>query len=247
MHPHRFRFWVSAADAISVSLVGSELHHLTKVLRLPVGTEIEVFDGRGWVASGMVEGVYTQTASIRILQVEPTRILKPIHSICLGALKPNSCDDILPPLVELGIDAFHLFLSEGNARHRGSESAQARWQRILLTAVKQCKRPTIPSLAVWSSCKALLQANLFSGETQRWLLDPESSTRLGNGLSGHAPSVLAVGSEKGLSSAEVSLFQQAGFIPVSLGDSILRATTAAIAGVAILSHFSSFQEKGERM
>jgi 16S rRNA (uracil1498-N3)-methyltransferase len=238
MHPHRFRFFVSAADVASVSIEGAEHHHLTKVLRLPVKTEVEVFDGKGWVAWGRVERLSSQSTIVQIEGVLPQRTQQPTITICLGALKSNSCDELLPPLVELGVDVFHLFISEGNARHRGSETAQARWQRILLTAVKQCKRSTIPTIAVWPSCEALLQEATFPADAQRWMLDPESETLLGAGIKAQTPSVIGVGSEKGLSSMEGTLFREAGFAPVSLGNSILRATTAAIAAVAVLSHYT---------
>lgn len=238
MHPHRFRFFVSAADSASVSIEDSEHLHLAKVLRLPVGTEVEVFDGTGWVAWGCIQDISSRSARVRIDGVLPAREKKPSSIVCLGALKPNSCDDLFPPLVELGVDVFHLFLSEGNARHRGSDSAQARWHRILLTAVKQCKRATIPTIFVWPSCEALLQGAAFPADAQRWLLDPESAVSLGEGVRAQAPSVLAIGSEKGLSSVESTLFREAGFVPVSMGDSILRATTAAIAAVAVVSSFS---------
>ncbi len=235
MHPHRFRFFVSASDTESVSVEGAEHVHLAKVLRLPVGTEIEVFDGTGWVAQGCIESLASKIARVRITQVAEPQPKKPACIVCLGALKPNSCDDLLPPLVELGVDAFHLFLSEGTARYRGSESAQARWQRILLTAVKQCKRPTIPTIEVWSSWSALLQGNPFPMEAQRWVLDPDATTSLGTGLDKQRSSVLAIGSEKGFSASENTGFREAGFAPVALGTSILRATTAAIAGVAVLA------------
>lgn len=235
MHSHRFRFFVSASDTKCVSIEGAEHLHLAKVLRLPVGTEIEVFDGTGWVAQGCIESLASKIARVRITRIEEPQPKKPACIVCLGALKPNSCDDVLPPLVELGVDAFHLFLSEGTARYRGSESAQARWQRILLTAVKQCKRPTIPTIEVWSSWEALLQGNPFPMEAQRWILDPDAATSLGAGLDKQRPSVLAIGSEKGFSEIENTGFRTAGFAPVSLGTPILRATTAAIAGVAVLA------------
>lgn len=235
MHPHRFRFFVSVADKACVSIEGAEHLHLAKVLRLPIGAEVEVFDGTGWVAQGRIQSIASKVAQVSIERVDAPQPKKPECIVCLGALKPNSCDDILPPLVELGVDAFHLFLSEGTARYRASESAQARWQRILLTAVKQCKRPTIPTIEVWSSWDALLQENPFPVDAQRWLLDPDASTALGKDLDKQRPSVLAIGSEKGFSSIENTGFREAGFAPVSLSTSILRATTAAIAGVAVLA------------
>ena len=51
---------------------------------------------------------------------------------------------------------------------------------------------------------------------------------------GTRPTVLTVGAENGISVTELTLFSAAGFVPVSLGDAILRATTATIAAVVIV-------------
>jgi len=231
---HIYRFLTSPGES-TVTIDGSEWHHLHKVLRLPVGTPVEVFDGAGWVAQGRIQTIAAKSAQISIEQVYPKSPDSPPLILCLGALKGNSWDELLPALVELGVDALHLFLPEGVAKQRVSHNTQERWHRILLASVKQCKRPRMPTITSWSHSTALLEEVKFPSQTQRWLLAPEARQPLGEGVIPMHPTALVVGSEKGLSSQEQTQFTQAGFVPVSMGTSILRATTAAIGAAAVLS------------
>jgi 16S rRNA (uracil1498-N3)-methyltransferase len=60
---------------------------------------------------------------------------------------------------------------------------------------------------------------------------------LKDALASHSPGeavVLAIGPEGGWVETEIDLFQQAGWISTSLGGTVLRAETAAIAALALV-------------
>jgi 16S rRNA (uracil1498-N3)-methyltransferase len=215
-----------------------EVAHLTKVLRLPVGAEVEATDGRGNWCVGRLAAVGSREAAI----TAETEGYRASHSkrlvLALGALKHGAFDEILPGLVELGVDQIRIFLQEGADRTRIAPKAVDRWARIARQALKQCKRVHLPEIAVHGSLAALLTAVGEEAGLAKLVLEPSADQGLLSALgAGFAPAgatgvVLVVGGEQGLSAGELGALRSQGFIGTSCGDGILRAVTAALAAVA---------------
>ncbi len=243
---HQFRFFAQPEDQQEGtfseetywSVVGDEHHHLTKVLRLSVGAKVELITGQGEVAKGEVAQVHNRQTLVKVesLVKEAPRNLKLI--CCLGALKGSSLDDLLPSLVELGVDEFHIFLSAGDGKYLISEKAQKRWQSKVSGATKQSKRAYRPTLEVWSSLEKLVEA-FSSKKIAKVLLSAPGETSEPSGQLADDSFVkdtcLLVGSEKGLTSREQKLCEDGGFQRKTIGSHVLRSVTASLASVAILS------------
>ena len=232
---HRYRF-IGAETAPGLWLLDAdEALHLAKVLRLSVGTAVEVTDGAGAWALGTVAAVAGKSATIA---GETTQVEAPPAwrlQVCVGALRPGLLDEILPGLTELGVDAIHVFQQQDNAKARLADKAVERWQRIIVQAIKQCKRARLPSLQVHGSVRELVAA-LAADTAQRVLLDPVAGESLWGVLgAGVAPAglLLALGGEKGFSADEEASLRQAGFRPAALGRYVLRAITAALSASSI--------------
>ena len=117
-----------------------------------------------------------------------------------------------------------------------------RWKRIVLEASKQSRRVTVPEVAEPLALKAGLDqvtspVRILLSETEQTnsiaavVKQQEGSGMLGAEMT-HA---LAIGPEGGWAQEEMALFTQYGWQHVTLGPRILRAETAAIAAIAILS------------
>jgi 16S rRNA (uracil1498-N3)-methyltransferase len=124
-----------------------------------------------------------------------------------------------------------------------ADAKRRRWLEIARHAAQQCRRPDVPTVSVpLSLADALSQA-----EGQKLLLFEGSAPPLGqvldsrtNADSPRAVSML-IGPEGGLHKDEVALATEQGFSVVSLGPRILRAETAVVATLAVVSHHLHLQ------
>jgi 16S rRNA (uracil1498-N3)-methyltransferase len=107
-----------------------------------------------------------------------------------------------------------------------------RWQRIARSASEQSRRVSPPEI---SSPIKLEDALALPGSTRIVLAESEQTLMLKDALQSSSGDVmLAFGPEGGWTEAETNLFREAGWISASLGSTILRAETAAIAALAVV-------------
>jgi len=218
-----------------VPLDADGLHH-AHVLRLRPGDPIELFDGRGRVAQGVVEVMERRRVVCRV--GAPRRELSrgPRTVLVLGAPKGKKLDGVLRMITELGVDALFVAPSDHAVARpeldRGSAKV-GRLEKIALEAARQAERATVPALETASS---LLEAAASAppGAT-RLCFWARGGRPLGEVVAeGATPEEvwLVVGPEGGLSDAELEGLDALGYARVTLGPHVLRAETAAVAAVA---------------
>ena len=213
-----------------------EARYLRKVLRLKPGGQVDVVDGIGhlWTAQ-LIAGDQLELTSDRAQPLETG--VKPLPQLGLAmALVRRGMDDVMRMVCELGVD--HVQPIQADRSVPQAEHRPERWGVILQEAVEQSERLWMPDL----------QSRLVSGE---WWKTPASdhlrliavtrddgSPHLETWLAQAAepaPQIwLAIGPEGGWSEGEVAQALAAGWIGVTLGDTILRSSTAAVAGVSAL-------------
>lgn len=232
---HRFRFLGRRCDANRWELLPEEWHHLLKVLRLPPGSEIEIANGKGYVAQARLLQLGKQAGEL-IVESEihiPAPAAATRITLALGALKPQSADELLPYVIELGMDGIEIFASHAVDKNRLQDKVRERWDRIAAAAMKQCKRPWSPEISWSDSLEQLIEkASAFPNKI---FLDPEGEQNLARwqpATSG--PTLAVIGSEKGLDTDELEILRRQGFIGCRIEGAVLRATTAAIASAALL-------------
>lgn len=235
---HIFRFFGHETYPCKWSLDPEELEHIRKVLRLKIGDRVEVMDGKGLIAKGHLTEISKDQVLIETAIESQSFVAKaPIQkAIALGALKPGDVDDILTELVELGINEIHIFQQADTAKYRTGDKPRERWQRLIRSAMKQCKTAWSPNLVVHESFEVALKAlSLFQ---RKFVLDADANANLINtvtsSLNFQSVAVI-VGSERGLTTEELKLCNVNGFEAMRMGPHILRARTAAITAAGILS------------
>ena len=250
---HVFRFLGRPTEEDRWILTDEENHHLSKVLRLEVGDTVEACDGEGLWASCLIETIGKNETTLRVVRSNAGSLSVHQESppklrivLCIGALKPGSFDEILPHLIELGVDAIHLFHQPGSAKSRLADKAALRWDRLIHQSVKQCKRSWIPQVKTHDDLQTLLQITALSGKDRKFYLSPEGSSSLFDALMSEPQNMrdrevccvcLVVGGEQGLSASEEATLAGAAFKGVRLGRHILRAVTAAISATAVVSSY----------
>lgn len=232
MMSHKFRFLASFDPDQNVWVLDADdCLHFQRVLRLESGTVIEVFDGKGRWAEGPAHVISKTriTVSPDIEHVEPLEAHQ--TALAMGAIKVSDFEDILPSLVELGVQKIFIFLQPGVDKKRTHPKAQGRWSRIAIAAAKQAKRSWLPELICLAHLRDLER---FLGDYQeRFVLDATGDKEpLGSKKSSR---MIVLGSEHGLMADEFSQLQNWGFRTQGVGQYILRSRTAAIVAATLLS------------
>jgi 16S rRNA (uracil1498-N3)-methyltransferase len=215
----------------------SQLHHLRDVLRLKPGDEIRVFDEDGTQCSGIINRLDRDQAVICIKNRQPAPHKKYKLAVACAIPKKARFDDIIDKLTQLGVDII-IPLETGRTIVKlgeGCESRLERWRKIARSAAEQSQRNTLPLIYPVKELKEVLA---LAGEYNLRLIlaltgDRKTLKEVPVGP-GCTRILSIIGPEGDFTPQEIELAVNAGFLPVSLGDTVLRVETAAIALAAYL-------------
>lgn len=236
---HRFFALPEQITPPHVTLSDEESHHLTRVMRLTPGAIVNVFDGTGNEYRCEVKVALRTGAQLEVLGVIATPIESPLRLTLAQALvKNDKFDWVVQKATELGVTRIVPLLtahSEVVLSEERGEKRVKRWERISLEALKQCGRRRL--VEITPPVKWQEYCRNSSGELKLVL-----SERGGESLesmrreSAVASIEIAIGPEGGWESHEIEHAIDNGFVAVHLGPRILRAETAAIAGITLAQY-----------
>jgi 16S rRNA (uracil1498-N3)-methyltransferase len=157
--------------------------------------------------------------------------------LCAAIVKFDHFEWMIEKATELGVAAIVPMVSVRTERSldKAAPKRLERWRRIGLEASQQSRRAHLPEIAEPASWRDALA----TAGTLRYALDENGARPLPAMFPVERRAddsvALLIGPEGGWTEEERSEFTAAGWIPVSLGPSILRAETAALAALAIVS------------
>ena len=230
---HRFFVTDIIDDWVVFSL--EQAHQISVVLRMAPGQRVVVLDNAGWEYEVELAAVEKKrvTAVIRTKRPaanEPTTQLTLYQSL----LKRDNFEWVLQKGVEIGVTHFVPLITERTVTRPPKKPD--RWQRILTEAAEQSRRGRIPAVTApvkWAEALTALPA----GQTALIPWEEAAGTGVREALGNGATAVaLFIGPEGGFTAAEIAQAQQHGVIPITLGQRILRAETAAIVAAALVLH-----------
>ena len=212
-------------------------HQVRDVLHLHSGEGIVLLDNSGEEFVAQVTRSERKTVEVQIVERRAGKSESPVGiMLCQGLLKSARFELILEKGTELGVSVFAPILCHRSTSglEDAGPSKIARWQRILQEATEQCGRSRLPRLLPIRPFAHALKS-LPSDALALIPWEEEHNQSLRDILQAHKAQktvVLFIGPEGGLTSEEIALAQQHGVHPVTLGQRILRAETAALATVA---------------
>jgi 16S rRNA (uracil1498-N3)-methyltransferase len=217
-------------------LTGEHADHLLRVLRASVGQEFDVA-ANGVVRRARVVSVGDSRVEFELGDEVPLPPA-PKLTLLLAVFKFDRMEWAIEKCTELGVTRIVPVLARRTDAHLASAAAKRteRWRRIALQAAEQSRRTIPPEIAAPAkladalSLTLSLRIVLSESEQQLLLHDALDSQPTDS----EEETILAVGPEGGWTADELRQFQQAGWISASLGNTILRAETAAIAATAII-------------
>ncbi|MEJ7930306.1 16S rRNA (uracil(1498)-N(3))-methyltransferase [Ramlibacter sp. AN1015] len=210
-----------------------------QVLRLQPGAPLTLFDGHGGEWSAAVERMGRSAVAVRVVAHSPIEreSARSVH-LALGMPANERMDWLVEKATELGATGFQPLLTERSVLRLSGERAdrkRAHWQGIAAAAAEQCGRNRVPTVAPVQELQAWC-ATLAHSPARRLVLSLEpDATALASRLGEGAPVLLLSGPEGGLAPAELRRAREHGFEPVSLGPRVLRADTAPLAALALLT------------
>ena len=225
---------------VDLSPLVSQLHD---VLRLKMGTAIVLLDNGGDEFLTEITHIERRQAA-GVVRAQQACLAEPQLQLTLYqcSLKADKFEWVLQKCSELGVSRFVPVISERSIVRPAAALLKKyeRWQEILREAAEQCGRGKIPDLAeplsFGEAVRSAKGERLLAWEEKR--SGDHENGRLSNSpisqLPNPQPLNLLIGPEGGITSGEAELAQSLGWRAVSLGKRILRAETAAVAGVAIL-------------
>ena len=228
------RRWI--ADQVSGNraiLLGPHAEHLSRVLRARIGQQFDISTGNE-VRLGRVTSISPERVEFELGEAVSLPA-SPQITLALSVFKFDRMEWAIEKCTELGVSRIIPVIARRTEAHLAAAAAKRveRWQRIARQAAEQSRQVSTPEITAPIKLK---DAIALLGSTRIVLSESEDQTTLKETLQSHAPGgdvVLAFGPEGGWTDAELEMFRNAGWSVASLGNTILRAETAAIAAVAI--------------
>lgn len=230
------RFFVedSAIKENVITLTGDDAHHISYALRMAVGDEITVTNGKGRAYLCRLAAMDGVTVEAEILGEADDRTESPVEIHLFQAYpKADKLEFIIQKAVELGVSLITPFESERCIKRPKADKVAHvldRQRRIATEAAKQSGRAHLPTVNAPVSFSAML--NEASAYPLALFCHPSDATvSLRATLAEHKDVrriAIVVGSEGGFSESEVAAAENAGLIPTSLGARVLRCETAPL-------------------
>ncbi len=227
------RRWI--ADEVSgnqAALIGDHAYHLSRVLRAHVGQEFDIATGT-IVRAGVVTAVSDSRVEFDLGEERPRATIKSI-TLALAVFKFDRMEWAIEKCTELGVASIIPVISQRSEIHLAAAANKRleRWRRLALQASQQSRRATVPDISTPTKLKDIVS---LKGATRIVLSESERDLRLAGTISESGGKfIVAVGPEGGWTDDESTLFREQGWASASLGNTILRSETAAIAAIAIL-------------
>lgn len=227
------RRWIADEfNSVTAALTGDHAEHLIRVLRAQVGQEFDIATGQT-VRRGRITSIQDRRVEFELREALPaTEALN--LTLVLAIFKFDRMEWAIEKCTELGVARIIPVVAQRTDSHLAGAALKRRerWERIARQAAEQCRRTSPPDIAEPMKLKQVVG---LPGQLRVLLNESEDKVPLNQAIRKQSDDVLlAVGPEGGWTEAEVDCFKQAGWVSASLGDTILRSETAAIAAVAIV-------------
>jgi 16S rRNA (uracil1498-N3)-methyltransferase len=227
------RRWI--ADEVSgnlAALTGSHAQHLSRVLRVRVGQTFDIATTEG-VRAGIVTAIHDSRVEFELGEAVIEQPAVAI-TLALAIFKFDRMEWAIEKCTELGVTRIIPIVAQRSEPHLATAATKRveRWRRIAIQASEQSRRASPPEIVEPVKVKELIQ---FPAGNRVLLSETEHGIMLRDAVPEHSGDILlAVGPEGGWTAAEIELFSSEGWTAASLGNTILRAETAAIAAVAVV-------------
>ena len=239
---HRFYLPPEELSGDALLLKDREAHHGADVLRLKPGESVEVLDGVGMRLRCDVRRVSRKEIELAVWERRCVPLPESEITLLQAIAKGKTMETIIQKGTELGVTRVVPIQTErviSQLDNEGGQSKQAKWQLIAIEAIKQCGSAWLPRIDTPITPGAFLKRgekfdlNLVGSlegdgrHARHWFQSLSAAPR-------HV--AVWIGPEGDFTPGELELIRASGAKPITLGDLVLRADTAAIYSISIIRH-----------
>lgn len=203
-----------------------ESKHAVRVLRLDVGDEVTLIDGRGGLYKAEITDAHPKRTILQIKSVTE-EYQKRNHYLHIAIAPTKNLDRIewfLEKATEIGIDEISLVICQRSER---KEAKVERLDKIITSAIKQSIKAYHPKLNVPIAFNQFVQQE-FEGDKYIAHCADSEKAGLTRSFKKHGRYLIMIGPEGDFTPAEVELATKNGYRALTLGESRLRTETAAL-------------------
>lgn len=206
--------------------------HVSGVLRMKVGEELLLTDGRGTKATAVITDDHRKRCAVNIVQRERKEAKKGGVTIAISLLKNAARFEwFLEKATEMGVAEIIPLLCQ---RTEKEKFRHERLQHIITSAMLQSQQAWMPRLQAPTPFEKVIktapQQHKFIAHCLPQQKQSITHKTIGKGES----SIMLIGPEGDFTEGEIETALQAGFAPVTLGDTRLRTETAGMVAAALL-------------
>lgn len=203
-----------------------ESGHCIRVLRLSEGDQILLTDGKGYFYKAEISAAHPKHCGVNLLESWQQPRLWPfrVHIAVAPTKNMDRMEWFAEKATEIGIDAISCLNCRFSER---KEIKPARLEKILVSAMKQSQKATLPELEGMVDFKQFVNRQ-FEGRKFIAYCKEDQKLLLKQTYHPGENALVLIGPEGDFSPEEIALAKANGFEPISLGDSRLRTETAAL-------------------
>lgn len=233
-----------ARAGVELSLSETDLHHMTRVLRLVPGDRIIVADPAGAAAEATIVALSPE-AAVADIDAPMARPVRPRIVLAPGMARRERMEFTVQKATELGVDEIWPVLTERCVVRLDEDRAgrrTERWRRIAEEAAKQSQRSDVPPVREPITLSALAaEVGRFDVVLVPWEEASAGGLGIGSALDAAGATaattvLIVIGPEGGLTESEVAVLEAAGGVVVTLGDTVLRTETAAVVALTLAAY-----------
>ncbi|MDP6260292.1 MAG: 16S rRNA (uracil(1498)-N(3))-methyltransferase [Rhodospirillales bacterium] len=222
---------------IDLEIKASQFHYLKNVMRLAIGAEVTLFNGRDGEYLAEITDSGKHSMTVKLMKQSRPQSDDPDIWLIFAPIKKNRLDMIAEKATELGVAKLVPVITD----HTNVERVKTdRLRANAIEAAEQCRRLTVPEITEPMPLQKLLdkwdvpRRLLVLDETVEDGDAGVSMATLGKSKDGQACDAILIGPEGGFSASELDLLGNLPFVTkVSLGGRILRAETAALVALTL--------------
>jgi 16S rRNA (uracil1498-N3)-methyltransferase len=223
----RHRIYVESIEP-KTTVEGDEFHHSVRVVRLRQGEEVELFDRTGNTVRGVVETLGRDHAVIVAGETLQSRESPLDLHLAMAIIQLEKFELVLEKATELGVRSFiPLITDRVEVRSERYSGKMDRWEKIVFEAVKQSGRTMTPRIA-----QPVPFADVVGRAGVKVLFEADAPQQ---DLPRLTEATLLIGPEGGWSEEELHAARERECFFQRLGPRRLRAETAAIAAMTLIS------------
>ncbi|APD05911.1 16S rRNA (uracil(1498)-N(3))-methyltransferase [Flavobacteriaceae bacterium UJ101] len=231
-------FIIEHINSKIVFLNEEESKHISRVLRMNTGDTIHLTDGKGTLCEAKIIFLSNKKCEVEIVSTI-NNFEKRDYYLHLAVCPTKSNDRFewfLEKATEIGIDEITILIGENSERRKFNTK---RYQKIILSAVKQSLKAYIPKLNDPIKVTDFILKNDFEGSKMIAHCDTQFERKnVKSFLEKKSNTLIMIGPEGDFSPSEIQLAYQTGFSGVSLSNSRLRTETAGIVATDYVSYLN---------